>query len=126
MPAKECLQIIFELYEWELTQLPFIDSVVGRHVYVCIARKVLSDSLNPASAISLKALLSTNHLTDRAIRLKLREMESAGYISTVHGRHDKRARILLPTQKLLDLIREHSLMASRSLSTDFHMVSKYD
>lgn len=116
------LQKYFALHEWELSKLPFFSTVVGRHVYVCIAREVLAG--NVEAETSLKKLLSTNHFTDRAIRLKIREMESMGYLMTEEGIDDRRLRSIRPTISLLNLIQEHSKYVDDAVLNQHYLVKK--
>jgi hypothetical protein len=124
MLKNQCLTQVLDVYDWELQHLPFVCSVVGRHVYSCIAKNVLSHHGDPHFDSSLKRLFSSNHFTDRAIRLKLRELECQGYISTFSGSLDARARSLMPSKKLLELIDMHSVKTHQVLSRDYYFVRK--
>lgn len=121
---KSCLSRILELHEWELKSIPFFDSIIGRHVYVCLARFILKGDPRHSNELSIKALLKTSHFTDRAIRLKLREMEEAGFIHCELGSSDKRMRIIRPTEKTIKLIEKHSTMMCNSISLDYHLIEK--
>lgn len=121
---KSLLCRVMEVYEWELSQLPFVDSMIGRHIYICVARELLSGNGNIEKNISIKRLLSTAYFTDRAIRMKIREMEQGGYLISEIGFVDKRSRVIRPTQKLSDLIDEHARCVASSVSRDIHIISK--
>lgn len=121
---KSLLCRVLEVYEWELSQLPFVDSVIGRHIYICIARELLSGNTDIKKDISIKRQLSTAYFTDRAIRLKIREMEDKGYLISEMGLLDKRSRVIRPTEKLSDLIYEHARCVASSVSRDIHIIRK--
>jgi hypothetical protein len=116
------LQKYLSLHEWELNRLPFLTSVVGRHVYTCVAREVLDGGSNPEA--SIKKLLSTTHFTDRAIRLKIREMESEGFLISKVGLNDRRLRLIQPTQLFLELVSEHSDRVNQEILNDVMLVKK--
>lgn len=119
-----CFYRYLELYEWELSTLPFSDSVVGRHIYVCVARSVLRQKYFQADDLSIKSLLSSSLFSDRAVRIKIREMESRGYLHFQFSKNDKRVRILRPTDKLLHLIDAHSTMFFQSINQDHHLIQR--
>lgn len=121
---KKCLAEVFELYEWELQKIPFVNSVVGRHVYCCVAKRVLSGNAENEDLYSIKSLFSTANFTDRAIRLKIREMESLGYLKSIVNDADKRSKKLIPTEDLIILINDHSEMLDRFLQRDFFIIEK--
>jgi hypothetical protein len=116
------LKKYLSLHEWELNKIPFSSSVVGRHVYACVAREVLDGGANPEA--SIKKLLSTTHFTDRAIRLKIREMESEGFLISKVGLNDRRLRSIQPTELFLELVTEHSDRVNQEILNDVMLVNK--
>jgi hypothetical protein len=107
--------------EWALS--PALSSVVGRHVYFCIARQVWSttaEAMDPA----LKQLLQHPAYSDRAVRLKLREMEAEGLIAMDVRDLDRRSRSLMPTDRLLEIYEAHAERAQNSFVKDFYLVEK--
>jgi hypothetical protein len=107
--------------EWALSSA--LSSVVGRHVYFCIARQVWSttaEAMDPA----LKQLLQHPAYSDRAVRLKLREMEAEGLIAMDVRYLDRRSRSLMPTDRLLDIYEAHAERAQNSFFKDFYLVEK--
>lgn len=103
--------------------MPVANTVVGRHVYFCIAREVL-DRKKQDSERSLKQVLTHPHFTDRAIRFKLREMEEGGWLQMSSNEMDKRARLVEPTQKLLDLIEVHNEEFYQIINKKFMILDK--
>lgn len=120
---KKILQSLIELNQWEWANVPVLNSVIGRHVYYCIATELL-DQCQQDKARSLKRIFNHSEYTDRAIRLKLRQMESAGLITTVNSSNDKRARFLVPTAMLVQIITEHTNWFQRLLNKEFIVLEK--
>jgi hypothetical protein len=120
---KSLLSSLMKLHEWEISNLPFNDSIVGRHIYVCLARAALS-RMASNNNVSIKSLLSTSCFTDRAIRLKLREMEIVDLILFDVGVDDRRIRVIRPTEKMMRIIEEHSNFAHHVISSDFMIIDK--
>jgi hypothetical protein len=107
--------------EWALS--PALSSVVGRHVYFCIARQVWSatgGAIDPA----LKQVLQHPAYSDRAVRLKLRELESEGLIAMDIRDLDRRSRSLMPTDRLLEIYEAHAERAHNCLCKNFYLVEK--
>jgi hypothetical protein len=121
---SKCLYRYFTQYECELSKLPFTDSVVGRHVYVCVARSELRKRYFEEEELSIKSLLSSSLCSDRAVRLKIREMENKGYLYSEFSSNDKRIVVLKPTFKLLELIDEHALIFLNAVTKDHHLIEK--
>lgn len=90
-----------------------MSTIIGRHIYLCIVCELNANG-EIDSAKSLKKIFSHPTLTERAIRLKLRELEANGYLLTEFSRRDGRSRTLKLTQKFLDLIEEHNLILANS------------
>jgi hypothetical protein len=107
--------------EWALSSA--LSSVVGRHVYFCIARQVWSttaEAMDPA----LKQLLQHPVYSDRAVRLKLREMEAEGLIAMDVRDLDRRSRSLMPTDRLLEIYEAHAERAHNCFGQNFYLVEK--
>ncbi len=106
------------LTHWEWANLPLLNTVVGRHVYFCIVHDTHFQSNDPTDR-SLKQVLNHPEYTDRAVRMKLREMEDEGLITRVYNEKDKRARQIVPTAKLLDLMAQHAEYLQKLIEKDF-------
>lgn len=121
---SKCLYRYFTQYECELSKLPITQSFVGRHVYVCVTRSELRKRYFEEEELSIKSLLSNSFCSERAIRLKIREMENKGYLHSETSNHDKRVIVLKPTVKLLELIDQHALIFSNAITKDHHLIEK--
>lgn len=121
--SQNILASLIELNQWEWFNVPILNSIIGRHVYFSIAAELLSKS-EQGSTRSLKQVLTHPGYTDRAIRLKLREMERIGLITSVHSHTDKRVRFLVPTPKLIQLIESHVRFYESLLDKKFIVLEK--
>lgn len=117
------LSSLIEVNQWELSNVPALRTVVGRHVYFSIANEMLNQSTEP-SVRSIKQILKHPNFTDRAIRMKLREMEQMGWISSKASGIDKRVRFVLPTPKLEQLIEDHAKIYKIFLEKEYIMLEK--
>lgn len=111
------------MHQWEWDQLPGGRTLVGRHVYFCIAKEVLLSG-GFQTGQPLKQILFHPELTDRAIRSKLREFELEGYLEMVPGAADKRYRQLVPTQALIDAIHNHADAMRQAIEKKVYCIVK--
>ncbi|WP_416544917.1 hypothetical protein ACHEXK_07715 [Limnohabitans sp. DCL3] len=120
---RKILESLIDLNQWEWSNVPVLNSVIGRHVYFCIATELLIYPQHE-SARSLKRIFNHPEYTDRAIRLKLREMEKAGLIRTFHSEADKRVRFLAPTAEFMQIVAQHTKHLQRLLGKEFMILEK--
>ena len=107
----------------ELMHRSIFGSTVGRHVYMCIVGNLVQGGkIN--SVKSLKQIFSHPALTDRAIRLKLRELEDINFIKFIDVNGDARHRHLEPTDMFLRFIDEYQREVSRIFLENFFLISK--
>ncbi len=107
------VQGLLAVHQWETHCNPLMSTIIGRHIYLCIVCE-LNRRGEIDSEKSLKKIFSHPTLTDRAIRLKLRELEHDGYVVTELSRRDGRSRTLKLTQKFMDLVDAHNLLLANS------------
>ena len=120
---KNILESLVGLSQWEWMNVPVTRTVIGRHVYFCLVTEVLNIS-QESDMRSLKHALNHPDYTDRAIRLKLREMERDGLITTMQSKLDKRVRLLVPTPKFVELVNAHARIFQRLLDKKFMLIEK--
>lgn len=123
-PTKaKLMATLAEINHRETRLSPSLMSVVGRHVYFSIAKQEFSEvSGNLDSA--LKQVLQHTEYSDRAVRLKLREMEAEGLIELAIRDTDRRSRCLTPTEKLMKIYETHAELAQNSIVSNFYIVEK--
>ena len=110
--------------QWEWLALPSVRSLVGRHVYFCLANEVLKNEEVRAGQ-PLKQVLFHPEFTGRAIRMKLREFEQDGLIERLPDDIDKRYRRLVPTQALLDAVHKHAQTLRQTIEKSVYCVDKH-
>lgn len=120
---QKFVEILVELNQWEWHNVPVLQSVIGRHVYFSVATELLSQT-QQMGVRSLKQVFNHPDYTDRAIRLKLREMEREGLIKTNSSASDKRVRFLVPTDKFIELVASHAKFYQQLLNKDFLVLEK--
>lgn len=121
--TQKILTSLIELNQWEWFNVPILNSIIGRHVYFSIASELLSKS-EEGGTRSLKQVLNHPGYTDRAIRLKLREMESIGLITSMPSPTDKRVRSLVASPELVELIENHARFYQSLLDKKFIVLEK--
>jgi DNA-binding MarR family transcriptional regulator len=117
------LTSLIELKQWEWSNVPVLKTVVGRHVYFSIANQML-EKTNAQSDRSLKQVLTHPGYTDRAIRMKLREMERMGLIESKSSDIDKRVRYVMPTPKFEQLVETHAKVYRSLLEKEYIILEK--
>ncbi len=111
-----------DLHQWETENLACLSSVSGRHVYFGMARQAVGQQSLISS--SLKDLYLAGNMTERALRLRIREMDSEGMLKSVSSESDKRSKYLVPTEMFYELVYHHTLAVHRLLEKNFFLVSK--
>jgi DNA-binding MarR family transcriptional regulator len=111
-----------ELHEWELDHCPLLSTLTGRHLYFRIAQRAVGDRALLSKA--LKDLMGGSGYTEKALRIRMREMEAEGYIASVNGEDDARSKYLMPTEKFYEAIYIHADQVRRIFEKDFLMIEK--
>ncbi len=111
-----------ELHEWELDHSPMLSTLTGRHLYFRIAQRAVGDRSLLSKA--LKDLMGGSGYTEKALRIRMREMETDGYIASVNGEDDARSKYLMPTEKFYEAIYLHADQVRRIFEKDFLMIEK--
>ena len=126
MGAKELRGIIAglaELYQWEQDNSPTLRSMTGRHLYYKIAERAIADRSLLSGSLK-RDLYAGSALSEKAIRLRMREMERLGEIEAVSCLDDARAKYLMPTEKFYEAIFMHAEQTRRIFSKYFHLIER--
>lgn len=110
-------------HQWETGSNALMGTVIGRHVYLCITSELLPDGKISHSK-SLKQIFSHPTFTDRAIRLKLREFETDGYITMEVNASDGRTRAIRVTDKFKRQIEQHQAVLQAAYKEQFLVIFK--
>jgi hypothetical protein len=111
-----------KLYDWEMANSPFMQSVTGRHLYFKIANRVIGEKTLLEK--SMKDLYQGANLTEKAVRLRLRDFESQNYLRSVCNDQDARVRCLMPTESMYEAMYLHANTAKKILSENFLIFKK--
>ncbi len=109
-----------QLNEWERENLPFINTPTGRDLYLTLAHR--SAIQNEVCKKPLKTLVLCQ--TDRAMRNRIREFERLELVEVLQSPTDARARVLHPTDKLLNTFSKHTNMLCEIFGQQFHFIKK--
>ena len=110
-------------HQWETSGDGLMGTIIGRHVYLCIISELHPDGKISESK-SLKQVFSHPSFTDRAIRLKLREFESKGYISMEVNASDGRTRSIRVTDKFMKQVEQHKALLQSAYKEQFLVIFK--
>lgn len=117
------MAVLADVNQQEFALSSAFSSVVARHVYFCLARQVWSPT-DGAVDPALKQVLQHPSYSERAVRLKLREMEAEGLIALDVRDLDRRSRSIMPTDRLMDIYQAHAERAHTSFCKKFYLVEK--
>ena len=110
-------------HQWETSGDGLMGTIIGRHVYLCIISELHADGKISESK-SHKQVFSHPSFTDRAIRLKLREFESKGYISMEVNASDGRTRSIRVTDKFMKQVDQHKALLQSAYKEQFLVIFK--
>ena len=111
-----------DLHQWEAENLACLNSIRGRHIYFGMARQTVGQPSLISS--SLKDLYMGGSMTERALRLRIRELEAEGFVKSVSSETDTRSKYLVPTEVFYESIYHHAREVHRLLEKNFFLVSK--
>ena len=117
------IRCLSQAHQWETSPHGLMDTMIGRHVYVCIVSELRPDGrISPSK--SLKQVFSHPCFTDRAIRLKLRELEKQGYLSMEVNASDGRTRSIRVTDKFMRQVAHHNALLQAAYREQFLVIFK--
>jgi hypothetical protein len=120
--TKRGLLCMAQLNEWERQNVPFIYTPTGRDLYLTLAHQAASQ--NEGEEKPLKTMVVCQ--TDRAMRNRIREFERLELVEVLQSPTDARARVLHPTEKLLNTFLKHTEMLCEIFGQQFHIIRKED
>lgn len=111
-----------ELHQWEVNNSPFLKTMTSRHLYFKIAQRAVGE--RAMLSRSLKDLFSGSDLSEKALRMRVREMEKEGSIQSLCGTDDGRSKYLMPTEKFYEAIYVHAEKTMKIFGKNFHLIKK--
>ena len=73
---------------------------------------------------ALKELMGSGGYTEKALRLRMRELEREGYIHSVSAEADGRSKYLVPTEKFYEAVYMHAEQVRKIFEKNFLMIEK--
>jgi hypothetical protein len=115
------LEVQAELQSWEIINFPLLKNTSSRQLYYSIIKEHMS-----STGAVLKGLYFGDGfgVTDRALRLKLREFESQGLITCEARESDRRSRRLIVTDDLMEKIHVHAVTCQKLFSDRFFFIER--
>jgi DNA-binding MarR family transcriptional regulator len=111
-----------ELHQWELENHPLLTTLTGRHLYYRLAEESVKS--DPALARALKDLFGGMYFTEKALRTRMRQMETDGLIQAVTSHEDARSKHLVPTEKFHELMSLHAEQVRKIFDKHFLLIEK--
>ena len=112
--------ILSHLYHWEVEQTELLRSTTGRHLYFSIGQRTLVSGMSP----TVKEVITTNHLTDRALRMRLSQLVDEGLLRPGAGRGDARTRSIQPSEAFENLMLDHLDTFRKLVNSQFMLIEK--
>jgi len=112
--------VLSNLYHYEVEQNDLLRSTTGRHLYFSIGQRALVSGMSP----TVKEVITTNHLTDRALRMRLSQLVDEGLLQPCAGRGDARTRSLQPSVAFENLMLDHLDMFRKLVNSQFMLIEK--
>lgn len=116
------IALLAELHEWELTNAPLLSTLTGRHLYFRMAQRAVGDREHLSRA--LKDLTSGAGYTEKALRMRMRDMERDGYTEALNGLEDGRSKYLMPTEKFYQELYSHAAQVKQILRKNYLLIQK--
>ena len=111
-----------ELHQWELENHPLFPTLTGRPLYYRLAEE--SVKTDPGLARALKDLFGGMYFTEKALRTRMRQMETDGLIQAVTSHEDARSKHLVPTEKFHQLMTMHAEQVKKIFDKHFLLIEK--
>lgn len=111
-----------ELHRWEMDQIPYMRTMSGRHLYFAASQRAVGERSQLER--SLKELLSSPHLTEKALRNRMQEMLSDDLFTSMSSEVDSRNKYLVPTEKFYEFVYAHADQARKIFRGNFLMLPK--
>jgi DNA-binding HxlR family transcriptional regulator len=112
------VSVLCRLHEWEMENAPVLRCSTGRQLYFSVAQSALMDGVGPM----VKEVINAKHVTDRALRARLRTMVNHGYVRLEPStKADRRIKYIKPGQEFSDHLQSH-LQAFKQLLQDSYFL----
>jgi DNA-binding MarR family transcriptional regulator len=112
------VSVLCRLHEWEMENAPELRCSTGRQLYFSVAQSALMGGIGPM----VKEVINAKHVTDRALRARLRTMVNKGYVKLEPStKADRRIKYIKPSAEFSDHLQSH-LQAFKQLLHDSYFL----
>lgn len=111
-----------ELHRWELDNIPHMRTMTGRHLFFATAQRAVGERAQLEG--SLKELLSSPHLTEKALRTRMQDMLADDLFISMANTNDSRNKYSVPTEKFYEYVYAHADHARKIFKNNFVMFSR--
>lgn len=118
----EIIDNMARLHEWEMKNLPLLNSLTGRSLYYKIAQISLNFDDNKLN--TMKDLIVDSDFTEKSLRTRLNIMEQEGFVVSTQSGIDGRSRFPVPKDKFYALMYLHAGQIKRILGNNFLIIKK--
>lgn len=115
---------IADLQNWDWVTEPAFRSVVGRHVYISLEKDYYANKLGFKSGNFIKQIILNSGFTDRAVRLKLVELEKCNLVFRRPSEADGRGKSIVLTEKFIKLVESHKSHCKKILQDNFIFINQ--
>lgn len=122
----DLLQILANVHQWEVLNSKLMQTVAGRQLYFGLIRNLVQSDEKGLTIDSLKDIYYDKgiNVTERGVRLMLRNFEADGILVLERAVKDRRSRKIYLTPKFEQLIRSHSLAIKKEFESKFLVIKK--
>lgn len=119
------LSALAQIQRWETLNSNLLRNSSGRQLYFGLIRHI-NDAKDGLSIDSMKEIYYDDgiRLTERMVRLTIRAFEADGVLMLERAKGDGRSRRIFLTNKLLEQMQEHAVVAKNAFKEDFLVISK--
>ncbi len=120
----EIIDNLARLHEWEIKNLPILNSLTGRLLYYRIAQRAIKKDVSSSSNRTMKELISDSGFTERSLRSRLISMEEEGFVIPTKNMRDGRSRFPIPDEKMYAAMYLHASQAKRIMEESYLLIKK--
>lgn len=111
-----------ELHRWEMDNIPHMRTMTGRHLYFATAQRAVGERAQLER--SLKELLSSPHLTEKALRTRMQDMLADELFISMANTNDSRNKYLVPTERFYEYVYAHADQVRKIFKNNFLIIPK--
>jgi len=113
--------VLCRLHDWEMENAPLLRCTTGRQLYFSVAQGAVARGYGPM----VKEVINSKHITDRALRSRLRTLVRQGYIHLEPStKTDRRIKLIRPSVEFEGDLNGHLQAFKLLLQDHFYLVER--